>query len=220
MRRPRILKIPQLETDGIHALTLPLSLSLDKINRKKYIRIVLADEKDHLDSTPTGRDNSAVILCYLPLPNLRTLRCDRCQAGPEDDATAKVRAHQEAQEPESTGFRAVARSASGQSANHSVAAGQSQPDQQSGRSTSTNVHDVRQLRRVQRPAKRLRLGYGVRLRLRVERICSAVDNSCHLELTSRLHASDPRFLIFMQQTQLCTTQCARRLRLAIFGRVL
>lgn len=101
-----------------------------------------------------------LILCALPYDP---------QAGPEDDATAEVRAYQEAQEPAGAGFRTVARSASGQSADHSVAAGQGQPTEP-GRSTSTNVYDVRQLRHIQRPAKRLRLGYGVWFRLCVARI--------------------------------------------------
>jgi len=64
------------------------------------------------------------------------------QAGTEADATAKVRAYQEAKEQATAGFQFVARAAAGrQSADYSVAAGQDQPTEP-GCSTSTDVHDV------------------------------------------------------------------------------
>lgn len=105
--------------------------------------------------------------------------CLCCQAGPQADATAEVRAHQETQEQVATGLRYVAgsRAAGRESTDHPVAAGQSQPIE-AERSTSSDLHVVRQLqldRVCRHPAeRRLGLGHGLRLRFRVARIRPAV----------------------------------------------
>lgn len=110
------------------------------------------------------------------------------QAGAEADATAEVRAHQEAQEQAAAGLWLVAGTAAGrQSANYSVTAGQDQPTEP-GCSASTDVHDVSQhqlyrecARRGCCPAEwRFRLRYSLRFRFRVARIGPAVTSLiCH-----------------------------------------